>query len=110
LICAWAEAREKKFARFHTCFLLLHLPSIPASSYLTPHLPFRIMASAATREETVLLVTAHPDDESMFFVPCILGLQAEGKQIHVLCLSSGDTKALDLTLIPLQNNRQNDKC
>ena len=40
-------------------------------------------------ERGVLLVTAHPDDEAMFFVPTLLALQARGVAVHVLCLSTG---------------------
>lgn len=36
-----------------------------------------------------LLVTAHPDDECMFFTPLILGLQAQGLAVCLLCLSTG---------------------
>ena len=45
-------------------------------------------------ERGVLLVTAHPDDEAMFFVPTILALQAHGVVVHVLCLSTGDYDGL----------------
>ena len=45
-------------------------------------------------ERGVLLVTAHPDDEAMFFVPTILALQARGVVVHVLCLSTGDYDGL----------------
>lgn len=38
----------------------------------------------------VLLVTAHPDDESMFFVPIIRALQRAGHPVHCLCLSTGN--------------------
>lgn len=38
----------------------------------------------------VLLVIAHPDDESMFFAPTILFLSSEGHNLHVLCLSTGN--------------------
>ena len=38
---------------------------------------------------TVLLVTAHPDDETLFFLPTIQGLQAVGARIAILCLSCG---------------------
>lgn len=38
----------------------------------------------------VLLVTAHPDDEAMFFGPTILGLLAAGADLYLLCLSSGN--------------------
>lgn len=40
---------------------------------------------------TVLLVTAHPDDETLFFLPALQGLQAAGARITVLCLSTGDS-------------------
>ena len=45
----------------------------------------------------VLLVTAHPDDECMFFTPAILGLQAAGVAVHVLCLSTGNFDGLGAT-------------
>lgn len=39
----------------------------------------------------VLLVTAHPDDETMFFGPAVLNLRRqEGTEVFLLCLSSGD--------------------
>jgi LmbE family N-acetylglucosaminyl deacetylase len=37
-----------------------------------------------------LLVIAHPDDESMFFVPTIDGLVASNREVFVLCLSTGN--------------------
>ncbi|KAJ8506899.1 hypothetical protein ONZ45_g10640 [Pleurotus djamor] len=46
----------------------------------------------------VLLVTAHPDDECMFFAPTLLALRRDssGKtpEIHSLCLSTGDADGL----------------
>lgn len=39
----------------------------------------------------VLLVTAHPDDEAMFFAPALLSMASAGVQVHVLCLSTGET-------------------
>lgn len=36
-----------------------------------------------------LLAIAHPDDESMFFVPTIAALKRTGYRVHVLCLSKG---------------------
>jgi len=39
----------------------------------------------------VLFVTAHPDDECMFFAPTILFLTRSGQyDVFLLCLSSGD--------------------
>ncbi|KAK7078314.1 hypothetical protein SK128_010442 [Halocaridina rubra] len=43
------------------------------------------------RKRRVLIVTAHPDDEVMFFGPTILHFtQREGALVYLLCLSSGD--------------------
>ena len=40
-------------------------------------------------EGNVLLITAHPDDECMFFAPTILSLQQQEVQVYLLCLSEG---------------------
>ncbi|XP_066552290.1 N-acetylglucosaminyl-phosphatidylinositol de-N-acetylase [Amia ocellicauda] len=37
-----------------------------------------------------LLVTAHPDDECMFFAPTVLQLLEINAAVHLLCLSSGN--------------------
>jgi N-acetylglucosaminylphosphatidylinositol deacetylase len=44
--------------------------------------------------EIYVLVIAHPDDESMFFVPTIGALVAQGKAIWILCLTTGDYDGL----------------
>ncbi|XP_026314320.1 N-acetylglucosaminyl-phosphatidylinositol de-N-acetylase [Hyposmocoma kahamanoa] len=44
----------------------------------------------ALRAKRVLLVTAHPDDECMFFGPTIFRLCEQGADVHLLCLSNGD--------------------
>ncbi|KAK9087560.1 hypothetical protein Syun_029954 [Stephania yunnanensis] len=41
-------------------------------------------------KRNVLLVIAHPDDESMFFTPTILHLISKGHNLHILCMSTGD--------------------
>lgn len=38
----------------------------------------------------ILLMFAHPDDETMFFTPTLLALKEGGAEIHLLCLSSGN--------------------
>ncbi|CAI9776333.1 unnamed protein product [Fraxinus pennsylvanica] len=38
----------------------------------------------------VLLVIAHPDDESMLFTPAINYLTSRGHNLYILCLSTGD--------------------
>lgn len=44
-------------------------------------------------EGSVLFVTAHPDDESMFFAPSIAYLQQK-YDVHLLCLSTGNFNGL----------------
>jgi hypothetical protein len=39
--------------------------------------------------KTALILTAHPDDEVMFFTPTILALVAAGWEVGALCLSNG---------------------
>jgi N-acetylglucosaminylphosphatidylinositol deacetylase len=41
-------------------------------------------------KKTVLFITAHPDDEAMFFVPTILTMKDLGYTLHILCLSNGN--------------------
>lgn len=40
----------------------------------------------------VLIVTAHPDDECMFFAPTIIQLVELHASVHLLCLSQGTTR------------------
>jgi len=42
----------------------------------------------------VLLVTAHPDDETMFFAPTVQALKAAGAYVSLLCLSNGSRSLL----------------
>ena len=44
----------------------------------------------------ILILTAHPDDECMFFAPTILGLNAtlENLEVSSLCLSVGNADGL----------------
>ena len=61
------------------------------SSYTEQNIPFVSRMSAQTEEEgrsRVLLVTAHPDDECMFFAPSLISL-AKTSDVFVLCLSTG---------------------
>lgn len=41
-------------------------------------------------KKAVLLVIAHPDDESMFFTPSLNHLTSRGHNVHILCLSTGN--------------------
>jgi len=49
-------------------------------------------ANANRNERILLLITAHPDDESMFFIPSIRAY--ESSNIYLLCLSNGNVNGL----------------
>uniref|UniRef100_A0A3P9INB5 N-acetylglucosaminylphosphatidylinositol deacetylase n=1 Tax=Oryzias latipes TaxID=8090 RepID=A0A3P9INB5_ORYLA len=54
-----------------------------------------VMKISADRElnnanVTALIVTAHPDDECMFFAPTIIRLRELNISVHLLCLSEGN--------------------
>ncbi|KAF3323142.1 N-acetylglucosaminyl-phosphatidylinositol de-N-acetylase-like isoform X2 [Carex littledalei] len=55
------------------------------------------LSSSLEKKKNVLLVMAHPDDESMFFSPTIMYLASEGHQIHLLCISVGNADGLGNT-------------
>lgn len=40
-------------------------------------------------DKNILLLTAHPDDESMFFAPFVIRAQKYGARISLLCLTTG---------------------
>ncbi|OMO98306.1 N-acetylglucosaminyl phosphatidylinositol deacetylase [Corchorus olitorius] len=48
----------------------------------------------AFQKRNVLLVVAHPDDESMFFSPTISYLTSRGHNLYLLCLSVGNADGL----------------
>lgn len=49
----------------------------------------------AIRSQDILLVTAHPDDEAMFFAPTIMSLSRKPSLgLFHLCLSSGNADGL----------------
>lgn len=51
----------------------------------------------------VLLVIAHPDDESMFFAPTLHALGCKQAETRVLCLSNGESTALGAALHSVQH-------
>ena len=46
------------------------------------------------KDKSILLITAHPDDECMFFTPTILALKQMGIQVTLLCFTDGDYNGL----------------
>ncbi|KAK1925444.1 putative deacetylase LmbE-like domain-containing protein [Papiliotrema laurentii] len=53
-----------------------------------------VLPNGENSVKTALVVTAHPDDEAMFFAPTILALVRHGWQVDGLCLSTGDQAGL----------------
>jgi N-acetylglucosaminylphosphatidylinositol deacetylase len=44
-----------------------------------------------------VLIIAHPDDESMFFVPLLYSLQSQSNNTWIICLTTGDYDGLGAT-------------
>lgn len=42
----------------------------------------------------ILLVTAHPDDECMFFTPSVRHFVGRGDRVDLICLSTGNFDGL----------------
>ncbi|KAL5216269.1 hypothetical protein ABZP36_007670 [Zizania latifolia] len=68
--------------------------SSTSPSCLPPNSPFLSSRRSDRMSRNVLLVLAHPDDESMFFTPTILFLKSKGHNIHILCMSQGNADGL----------------
>ncbi|XP_074350091.1 uncharacterized protein LOC141689638 isoform X2 [Apium graveolens] len=55
---------------------------------------FLTSTGEASCKKNVLLVIAHPDDESMFFTPTINYLTSIRHNIHILCMSTGNADGI----------------
>lgn len=60
------------------------------TSLVWSHLLSRSPPSFFSTSSRLLLIIAHPDDETMFFSPLIRNAIRSGVRVFVLCLSSGD--------------------
>ncbi|EPQ32101.1 uncharacterized protein PFL1_00298 [Pseudozyma flocculosa PF-1] len=69
---------------------LLSLQSLLSGLWLTSS----DSATTETLPRTALVLTAHPDDEVMFFAPTILALVGAGVHVFALCLSTGNADGL----------------
>ena len=45
--------------------------------------------NSSKKKKKVLVLTAHPDDECMFFAPTILRLRKKGIEVSLLCMTTG---------------------
>ncbi|TPX68037.1 hypothetical protein SpCBS45565_g03337 [Spizellomyces sp. 'palustris'] len=74
---------------------LLFLFSRPTSAFRSSFIPQPLRPPLKQFNRlSVLLVTAHPDDECMFFGPTIVQLIEHGAEVAVLCLSSGNADGI----------------
>ena len=51
----------------------------------------------------VLLVTAHPDDEVIFFASTISALHASGREVFLLCLTNGKVQSCSELSVNIEN-------
>ncbi len=70
-------------------------------SILSSIVPIRRLANvgsvfrvAHSRLQEILVVFAHPDDETMFFLPLIVAARRLGVKVRLLCLTNGDYDGL----------------
>ncbi|KAJ7244617.1 putative deacetylase LmbE-like domain-containing protein [Mycena haematopus] len=64
---------------------------------LRPRRVYSFGPAAEGQDERILLLTAHPDDETFFFSPTLTALshmQKVGRDVFVVCLSTGNAKGL----------------
>ncbi len=103
------EEEEKPASRCSESDASLSMLSTPNSWILGILIPFvytlccvplspHNFADLTQRAPRVLLLTAHPDDECMFFAPTLLGLNNRMSnvpyELYSICLSSGDADGL----------------
>jgi N-acetylglucosaminylphosphatidylinositol deacetylase len=81
---------------FTALLLAMIIPPPSLNTQLQPvyhHSP-RADIDATGAGRTALILTAHPDDEAMFFSPTIMGLKNHGWEVRGLCLSTGNAEGL----------------
>lgn len=49
-----------------------------------------VMHPSMPAKKGSLIVTAHPDDECMFFLPTVVNLLERGIPVYLLCCSTGE--------------------
>lgn len=87
--CAATEKRMSAAARLAAATIALSL--VPTLFDRCSH---QKSASPTGSAPVALLVTAHPDDESMFFGPTLRGLREMGHDMYLLSLTTGDSQGL----------------
>jgi hypothetical protein len=105
-----ARRRQSLFFRRFFLFVLAGLVAIfSVLPRLTPPPPpdwSSLLPPSTDRDEPLqaLVLTAHPDDECMFFSPTILSLVEQQAHVRALCLSSGTTNLHTLSVYRAYNH------
>ncbi|KAK4683873.1 N-acetylglucosaminylphosphatidylinositol deacetylase, partial [Tremellales sp. Uapishka_1] len=88
--------RPRRYLSFSGAILLLLLAlSLSGPRYHGPPGSFAFGTNAISQPPpSALILTAHPDDEAMFFSPTILHLVETGWEIRAICLSTGNAAGL----------------
>ena len=93
-----ARAQQQKsgcclFTLFCALFLLLSILSVGpwALACLVPAFSGAVASHLGIGEQAgpILVVTAHPDDESLFFGPTITALRNAQQEVFLLCMTTG---------------------
>jgi len=81
-----------KFSILAVTVLSIFIWSFRSKLYKRPS--FSQLSSSTPLPRALLLVTAHPDDESMFFIPTLEALRRSGacSDTHILCCSTGNSE------------------
>ena len=75
---------------FSICIAILFGKYIFSSKPEIPHEAKQYYNTFLKKENNILIITAHPDDECMFFAPTIKGLSRSAEiVIHLLCFTNG---------------------
>uniref|UniRef100_A0A1B6LIQ9 N-acetylglucosaminylphosphatidylinositol deacetylase n=1 Tax=Graphocephala atropunctata TaxID=36148 RepID=A0A1B6LIQ9_9HEMI len=77
-----------QFGFYFTLYLILCYVMYVLSTFFRSHLSRSLYFDKLAKR--VLVITAHPDDECMFFGPVIVRLVKSKCSVYVLCLSCGD--------------------
>ncbi|RWR92963.1 N-acetylglucosaminyl-phosphatidylinositol de-N-acetylase [Cinnamomum micranthum f. kanehirae] len=90
MLVFYAGRRQMAWLLILVLIVLLWLVSLCIVLNASSTLSISKFLSNSAGKRNVLLVIAHPDDESMFFSPTILYLSSRGHNLHILCFSTGN--------------------
>ncbi|TID30014.1 hypothetical protein CANINC_001383 [Pichia inconspicua] len=98
IFCAWILLTSSTFSQLDSINYyrqLINLDGYLFTGYYSVHNVNQIVSNDLINKH-ILIFTAHPDDESMFFAPTITELTKENynNHFHIVCLSNGGMNGL----------------